>query len=96
MAKQKTRANWVKEAEDLGIVVEAEMTIKDIKKALDRIAPATKDQMTIGEALRSHARCKELRFYLNYRTTQWRGGLTKDQKDEGTKLLTELGLPVPK
>jgi len=96
MAKQKRRADWVNDAERLGIEVPPSATVKEIKKMIDRKSPPTEEQLTLGQALISHPQHKVLRRYFGMKDAKWRTGLTADEIEEGKALCEELNLPIPK
>jgi len=84
-------------AEDMGIELPEPMpTMPVIRKLIATKSPATDEEQTLGDALVSHPRKKELRFYFSMRNARFRTGLTKDEIADGTELAKSLGLPVPK
>lgn len=96
MATQKKRADWVNDAEALGIEVPAAATVKEIKKLIERKSPPTEEQLTLGQALLTHPQSAVLRRYFGMKDARFRTGLTAEEKEEGAALCEELGLPVTK
>jgi hypothetical protein len=93
---RKKKKELIEEAELLGIEVPEGATYGAIQKLIDRHTPATAEEMTLGQAMLDHPRCKELRFYFSMKNAQFRGGLSKEDKQAGRELCEELNLPCPK